>query len=95
VDPPAWRSICQARGVLEGGLWWRVGNGESIRIWEDKWLPSPSTPKITSPVSVLEVDARVSSLIDLDSGWWDIQLLRSIFSQGEVDLISSIPLSPL
>jgi len=37
----AWRSIFNARGVLEGGIRWRVGNGEKIRIWKDKWLTSP------------------------------------------------------
>jgi hypothetical protein len=28
----AWRSIFQAREVLEGGLVWRVGNREKIKI---------------------------------------------------------------
>jgi hypothetical protein len=28
-----WRSIFQARAVLEAGLVWKVGNGENIRIW--------------------------------------------------------------
>jgi hypothetical protein len=37
------RSIFKARDVLTGGLLWRVGNGESINIWGDKWLPSPTT----------------------------------------------------
>jgi hypothetical protein len=36
----AWRSIHSARGVLERGLRRRVGNGKSIHIWGDKWLPS-------------------------------------------------------
>jgi hypothetical protein len=42
----AWRSICQARKVLEDGLLWRVGNGESIRIWDDKWLHSSFSHKV-------------------------------------------------
>jgi hypothetical protein len=25
---------------LEAGLVWQVGNGEKIKIWRDKWLPS-------------------------------------------------------
>jgi hypothetical protein len=31
----AWCSIFKARGVLERGLLWRVGNGEKAEIWED------------------------------------------------------------
>jgi hypothetical protein len=34
----AWRSIFQAREVLEMGMIWRVGNGEDIQIWGEKWL---------------------------------------------------------
>jgi len=90
-----WRSFCSARENLEGGLLWRVGNGESIKVWKDKWLPSSSTPKILSPVSGLDVEARVSSLIIPEAGVWNLPLLRSIFSPSEVELIRSIPLSPL
>lgn len=37
----AWRSIYQAREVLEAGLVWRVGNGEKIHFWGDIWLLTP------------------------------------------------------
>ena len=33
-----WRSIKEAREVLQGGVRWRAENGRSIRIWKDKWL---------------------------------------------------------
>jgi hypothetical protein len=29
----AWRSIFQARGVVEDGVQWRVGNGANVRMW--------------------------------------------------------------
>lgn len=90
-----WRSFCYARETLEGGLWWRVGNGESIKVWKDKWIPSSSTPQILSPMNELDEEARVSSLIDPRSGEWNMPLLRSIFSPWEVELIGSIHLSPL
>lgn len=34
-----WRSICSARELIADGLLWRVGNGASINIWDDPWLP--------------------------------------------------------
>ena len=37
-----WRSICEAKSVLQDGLSWRVGTGEKIKIWGDKWLPNNS-----------------------------------------------------
>lgn len=38
----AWRSILVAQGIVRKGLRWRVGNGESIHIWQDRWIPSPT-----------------------------------------------------
>ena len=57
-------------------LIWRVGNGENIRIWKDKWIWSPSTYKVQSPPSVLDPDATVSSLINRATNWWDAYLLN-------------------
>ena len=39
----AWRSIMAAQDIVQKGRRWQVGNGRSIMIWKDKWLPSPST----------------------------------------------------
>jgi hypothetical protein len=64
----AWRSIMQARKVLEKGLMWRVGNGANIRIKNDKWLQTPPTFQVQSPCLGLEPNARVSSLIDPITG---------------------------
>ena len=45
----AWRSIYKSLRVLKEGTRWRVGNGKRIHIWEDRWLPTPTTYKVTSP----------------------------------------------
>jgi hypothetical protein len=54
----AWRSIWNSRKLLTEGLIWRVGDGKSIRIWEDLWLPR-ARPAF-SPVSVLDRNAKKS-----------------------------------
>ncbi|MCI24538.1 F-box protein, partial [Trifolium medium] len=46
----AWRSILSAKDVLDKGARWRVGNGASIKIWKDKWLPNQAGFKVWSPV---------------------------------------------
>lgn len=33
-----WRSLKAARQLLEETLMWKIGNGESVRIWQDKWI---------------------------------------------------------
>ncbi|XP_030924735.1 uncharacterized protein LOC115951970 [Quercus lobata] len=37
----AWKSILKGRDVIKKGLQWRVGNGDSIHIFHDVWLPTP------------------------------------------------------
>ncbi|XP_024200533.1 uncharacterized mitochondrial protein AtMg00310-like [Rosa chinensis] len=41
-DSPSytWRSIMEARTVLQAGLFWQVGNGSSIHVWSDQWIPT-------------------------------------------------------
>ena len=45
----SWRSIHDSLRVIQEGTRWRVGNGKLIHIWDDKWLPTPSTYKVISP----------------------------------------------
>jgi hypothetical protein len=70
-----------------------VGSGESIRIWKDRWIPSPSTYKIMSPIRHLDENASVDSLINLHSMSWNVPLLQEVFLPRDVELITQIPLS--
>ena len=70
-----------AQHLVKKGIRWNVGNGDSIRVWGDKWLPSPSTFRITSPRQLLHVETRVSELISLDVLYplmWLLGRLRSL-----------------
>jgi ribosomal protein L37AE/L43A len=88
----AWRSIQSSCDFVKEGLVWRVGNGRKVRIWKDRWLPSPSFRIFTAP-NLLNPEATVDQLIDGDSKWWNNNLLSSLFAAEEVSLIQKIPLS--
>lgn len=45
----AWRSISQAREVIDRGAIWRVGDGQKIEVWKQRWLPDPTYSRIVSP----------------------------------------------
>ena len=70
-----------------------MGNGHSIMIWKDKWVPSPSTYKVISPVSSLPEDSQVAALIDEVNGVWKNEVVRQIFLPHEANLICSIALN--
>lgn len=87
----AWHSILKGRDVLLKGAKWRVGNGESIGVWRDSWLPSCEHPGILSPVVDGFEEAKVADLIDPVSRQWDLSLIQGLFNPNEADLIRSIP----
>ena len=78
--------------LVQKGIRWNVGNGESIRVWEDKWLPSPSTFKVTSPRQFLHAETWVNEFSHEEVAW-KTQLIEAIFLPHKVELIKSIPLS--
>ena len=89
----AWRGIFSALPVVQAGCWWQVGNGTSICIWTDRWLPRPSTFQVISPPASLPLDSKISSLINPDSGDWDVTLITQTFLPDDVNSILGIPLS--
>ena len=89
----AWCSILKGREVLWRGARWRVGNGESIKIWGYPWLPSLEHPRILSPVIDGLQEVKVDCLINPTSRSWDRGVLFGYFAPMEADLILKIPLS--
>jgi ribonuclease HI len=90
----AWRSIYNAKSLLAEGLLWRVGDGDSVKVWTDRWLPTPGSHKVQSPVHILLADASVSALLDLETNWWKTDLIFNIFSVDEAKAICSMPVCP-
>jgi hypothetical protein len=59
-----WRSIWNSRRLLSQVLVWRVGNGCNIKVWGDRWLPTPYTYKVQSPPRIIDSQSMVTSLIN-------------------------------
>ena len=89
----AWWSIFSAQSIVRKGYRWQVGNGASIDIRRDKWLPSPDTFKLISPPVALPMGMTVNNLIDPHHGTLQRDLIRHTFSLDDARSIMSIPLS--
>lgn len=46
----AWKSILSARDIIKRGTVWRIGDGQSICIKEDKWPLDKVHRKVISPI---------------------------------------------
>jgi len=73
---------------------WRVGDGRSIKIWGDKWLPTPTTHAVQSPPKTLAKSTTIADLIDYVTKGWKVEVIQAEFSEVEAKVITGIPLSP-
>lgn len=86
-----WRSLLCGRELLKEGLRKRMGDGCSIKVFEDKWIPRESTFRTMSP-SISNRGALVADFITR-SGEWDAAKLGSNMCPEDVEVIMKIPLS--
>ena len=89
----AWNSILHGRDVLLRGCRWRIGNGNSVRIWQHHWLPRKHPPQVLSPMVETLANAKVATLIEETSRQWNHEMINGIFTPLEAELIKAIPLS--
>lgn len=62
-----WRSIYETQEIVKRNIRWRVGDGKSINIWQDPWIPNQDYPYIQTtmpenlekPLSTLFLLSRV------------------------------------
>lgn len=73
-----WQSIMSGLKTFKRGSIWRPGNGESINIWSDQWIPSSHDRKIMTPRGQCLL-TLVKEIINPVTGDWDEELLRDNF----------------
>ena len=82
-----WRSILHGRDLLTKGLYKLVGNGLSLHVWTDPWIRDGQMlrPLIKNPV--IDIDLRVSDLIDYERRDWIKDKLEDLFYPEDVKCI--------
>ena len=74
----AWQNILISRKVISLGMRWKIGNGRSIDIYKDNWLPRKGSAKIVSPRRPELNGAQVAALINPYTHSWDQNWLTRI-----------------
>jgi hypothetical protein len=87
----SWRSILKGVQILKLGLIWRVGNGRTINIWTDPWLPRDFPRKVMTTRG-RSIISRVEELIDPTTNFWDTQLVNEMFVAEDAKIILQIPI---
>ena len=87
----AWKSIIKGREVIRRGGVWRVGDGQSIRIWRDNQLPVKQKPIMISPSLHMDPDATISNFIDQESRTWREDILENSLLDFEASTTEKNP----
>ena len=89
----AWKSILRGRDIIKRGAIWRIGSGEKINIWQQRWLPRKHPPR--QPMCPLESfeNYTVDLLIDPNTRTWNEELIDGLFVEEDAELIKKTPLS--
>ncbi|XP_073152575.1 uncharacterized protein [Henckelia pumila] len=84
-----WRSPLWSKELLVSGLLWRVGDGKSIHIYKDRWIPSMQS-ELGFSVGPWIGEVTVNSLIK--DGSWDADSIWNRFNSYVAREILRIPL---
>lgn len=87
-----WKRILQGRKILKVGIRWRVGDGRSIQVVRDPWLPIPRT---FWPISRhTEMSLMVADMVSI-GGTWKREVIERCFNAHEAHIILSMPPEPV
>jgi hypothetical protein len=77
---------------VKKGMIWCIRNGQSINIWNDRWIPRGFTRQPSSHHGHNLIQ-WVNELIYPVTGQWDAELVRQIFHEDDVQTILAIPVN--
>lgn len=88
---PGWRGIEYGLKLLKKGIIWRIGNGRSIRVWRDPWVPRNFTRR---PITGKR-NCRIKWVSELltENGAWDAIKVNQNFLPIDAEVILQMLIS--
>nr|POE56995.1 hypothetical protein CFP56_45526 [Quercus suber] len=74
------------------GAKWRIGDGQSIRVFKDNWILDASGGRVISTTWARDADIKVAELIDSGSGCWKSREIDECLVPFDAQRIKAIPL---
>lgn len=84
-----WRSMLEAKQLLNTGIRWRIGDGMNIQILDQPWLVTADNPFITSDAKPLQ-GHTVASLLCTDKLEWDLDVLTDVLNVRDRSCVLAI-----
>jgi hypothetical protein len=88
----AWRSIAQAIWIINKGSVWKIGNGQSVNVMKDNWLPFQNGYNIITPSSNATNHLMVKDLIQSSQFDCNYSLIQELFLPIDFNQIIQLPI---
>lgn len=88
-----WRSIWEAKSVVRKGVRWCIGDGNSITVLGEPWLPDTTDPFVRSDNQALQQEMVCNLMKVGETTGWDEDVLKDVMNDRDRELIIQIPLS--
>lgn len=87
-----WRSLLHGNDLLLEGIRWGIGDGKTVKILGDNWVPQfpPTMIRSRSPIPAV---ATVSCLMNEESPSWNHENVHAFFEQDVAAKILQVPIS--
>lgn len=85
---PGWRAIEYGLELIKKGYIWRIGNGQSVRIWRDPWIPRDHSRGLIT----MKKNCRLKLVAELlnPDGSWDVHKVNQVFLPCDAEEILRI-----
>ncbi|KAA3483062.1 reverse transcriptase [Gossypium australe] len=86
-----WKSVWAAKGLLLQGMGWRIGDGQKVAIWNDKWVPGNEALNGQNSSINFNLE-KVADLFEPNTRKWNEDLILNTFTVRDTERILCIPL---
>lgn len=80
--------ILTTKDVLKANCRRRIGDGASTYVWKVPWLPDKDDGCVSTIMPVQLREAKVQNLMDMEGRNLDVEVLRDIFNDRDIELIN-------
>ena len=87
-----WRSLLFGKDLLLQGIRWGIGDGKTVKILGDNWIPR-FPPDMIKPRSPIPMVATVNCLMDEESSSWSHENVHAFFEPDVAAKILQVPIS--
>lgn len=86
-----WRGVLLGRDLLNTNMGWVVGNGLSIKAWQEPWLSVSEQKQPIGPAAEPSANILVAELFREGTRDWSIERIQTVFPEWEDTILTIKP----